>query len=561
MSDNDFAKLLEESEQNALAPGQIVKGIIHEIMDDTVFIDVGFKSEGKLSISEFSGKPELNDEVDVYIERLEDASGNIIVSKKKADAVIDGRRIVEAFKTNTPVKGKILSVAETKEGKKSGFIVDIGKESFCPFSMIDIHRVKGDGSEYVGKEFDFIIIEHDTRNKKVVVSRRTLLEKQKKEEIEKFFSTVKEGDAVEGTVKTVQKAFVFIEVAPFVDAYCHISELSYQRAKSASDLVKAGDTISVKVTSLSPSKGKVEVSAKALMADPWDKFSNEYFGGEVVEGTVADIIRTGAFVNVSEGVDGFVPLDNISWVKKVKNPKDLLSVGQKVKAKIININKADRKLTLDISQLLDNPWDKIEKKYPVGSKINGKVKNITQFGAFIELEEKIEGLLHKNDVSWDSDKNNTSGLNKGDEIEVMILNFDKKEQTISLGLKQIDGNPWQDFLSKHPKGSTIKGIVKELTDAGAVITLFENVEGFMHVSEISRDRIEKPADVLTIGQEVEVVIIDANLRKNRISLSIKALEKMKEQKEIQKYTSMSDEKPATLGDMFDFSKINLSKKK
>ncbi len=561
MSENDFAKLLEQSEQQEIEKGQIVKGKIHHITDDTVFIDVGYKSEGTVNIAEFDEAPEIGAEIDVFIDRLEDYSGNIIVSKAKAEKILNEQKVHVAYKDKTPIQGKVISLTETKsKDKKGGFLVDlgIGKDAFCPYSHIDIEKVK-DENDYIGKKFDFQISSIERKNTKIVVSRKNLLIDKKEKAVESFFETVQEDEIYEGKVKNIIKHGAFIELVPFVDGFCHISELSWKRVKKPEEIVKVGDEVKVKVIGVEKDKKRVDLSIKALQADPWLDFDNNYFVEDEISGRVIDLKNAGAIIEVEQGIEGFIPISEITWTKKIKHAKEVLSVGQNVKAKIIKIDKQDRNLILGIKQLLDNPWEELEKKYPVGSKVEGKIKNITKFGAFIELDNGIDGLLHKNDLDWNPENADLSNLKKGQTVEVMVLNINKKEQTISLGLKQLEDNPWQEYLNKHPKNSIVTGKVKELMEIGAVIELDGDIEGFIHVSEICKERIESPAEKLKVGDELELLITDANLRKNKISLSVRALERKLENEEIQKYTQSGGNGKATLGEMIDFSKFNIKK--
>ncbi len=384
---------------------------------------------------------------------------------------------------------------------------------------------------------------------------------KKQEAIESFFETAEQDTEYTGTVKNLIKHGAFIEIVPFVDGFCHISELSWKRVKKPREIVKPGDEVDVKIIGIDRDAKKVDLSLKALKSDPWINFDKNYFEGDEVKGRVIELKNAGAVIEIEEGIEGFIPSSEISWTKKIKHAKEFLSIGQNIQAQVIRKDKQDRNLILGIKQLLDNPWEELEKKYPVGTKVKGTVKNITNFGAFIELDNGIEGLLHKNDLNWNPENTDLSILKKGQEIEVMVLNINKKEQTISLGLKQLDGNPLQDFLNKHPKNTSVKGIVKEILEIGAIIQLDQDIEGFLHVSEICRNRIETPAEVLKVGEEIEVLITDANLRKNKISLSIRALEKKIEKEEITKYTKGNSEGKATLGEMIDFSKFSVKEDK
>ena len=367
------------------------------------------------------------------------------------------------------------------------------------------------------------------------------------------------GDVFKGVVKNIIKSGVFIELQPFVDGFCHISELNYERVKKPEDVISIDEEVDVKVIKIDKVHNKVDISIKALKTDPWIEFAKNHFEGDSIEGQVKDFVNGGAIISIEYGVDGFVPTSEISWVKKVKNPQDLLSIGQNIQAQIININAENRRLTLGLRQLLDNPWEKIEKKFPVGYKTKGKITNVTRFGIFVELEDGIEGLLHKNDISWNPEKAEMKDFARGQELEVMVISFNKKDQTISLGLKQLEDNPWQKFISAHPRGSSVKGTVKSLDKMGAVISLGEEIEGYLHISEVSKNRIEDISQVYKEGDEIDVLIVDANLKKNNISLSVKALEKKHMDEEIKKYTKGEESTKATLGDLFDFSKINIKK--
>jgi small subunit ribosomal protein S1 len=565
MSDNDFAKLFEEASQSDLQNGQIAKGLIHAISSDSAFIDLGYKSEGIVSLSEFKEKPNVGDEVFVYIESLEDYNGNIRVSKEKADNVLNKEKLFEAHKSNLPIKGKVISLTENRSSeKRGGFIIDIGigKDAFCPYSQIDDVRINDDTEKnYIGKTFEFAINSIDTKNNKIVLSRRELIYKKKQDAETNFFEEVKTGDIYTGIIKNFNKNGIFILINEHITGFCHISEVSYQRIRKPEDILEIDQEVKVKIIDINKTAKKIGLSIKATEEDPWNNFTKNHFVGDTLDGRVSDFVKDGVLINVADGIDGFVPISELSWVKKVRSAKDVLSYNQNVKVQILNIKTDERRLVLGVRQLMDNPWEEIENKYPVGEKVAGKITKVVDFGIFVQLDNGIEGLLHKNDISWIPEKCDLSQFKKKDEITVMVISINKKDQTISLGLKQLENNPWKDYINKNGKNSIVNGVVKEITKSGVVVTLADEIEGYLHVSEISNKHIEDPNEIYKIGDAIEAIITETNLKKNKISLSVKSLQKKLERDEIKKYTKPEDEGKTTLGDFFDFSKINLKNKK
>ncbi len=555
----DFGKLLEESsiQEQEIHNNQIVEGVIVEIREDVVFVDVGYKSEGIIKKEEFKEEPKIGQELEVFVVKKENEEGDLVLSKTKAESIKTRRMIEDRFSNEDTIKGTV------EKEIKGGFIVNIGAdmEAFVPMSQMDIRKINKP-SEYIDKTFDFKITKYDKRQKQtnIVMSRRVLLEEQLKKEKEKLLSEINEGDTIEGTVKTILDYGMFINIGP-LDGFVHLKDMSWGHITHPKHLFNIGDKVKVKILEINRENEKISMGIKQLTEDPWNTFIKEYKKGDVVKGEVTKLFDYGAFVKIFQGVEGLLHVSEMSWTKRVNHPKEILKKGDILETKILEIDEENKKLSLGLKQVLDNPWEKLDELLPVGEKVKGKVKNVIKSGVFIELKEGLEGFLPQSEINWSKKSVNTKReFKKNDDIEVVILNTNPKEKKITLSRKQLVENPYETYINNHPKGGAVKGKVTKITNFGAFVRLDKGIEGLIPISHVSKKRIEKVDEVLKVGDDVNTVIIDYDLRDNKITLSIKNYEKSQERKEIEKYTisSSEDNEKVTLGDIIniDMDKLN-----
>ena len=473
--------------------GSIVKGHILEIRNREVLVDIGYKSEGVIPLSEFDDIDDLQigDEVEVLLCRLENDEGTVILSKEKAAYRQNWEKIVAVFHGDGLIKGKVKSVV------KGGLIVNIGVEAFLPGSQIDIVPPK-DLQQFVGNTYDFKIVKINDDRKNVVLSRRELIEQERSEKRQSFLDTIKIGSTVKGVVKNLTDFGAFIDLDG-MDGLLHITDMSWGRLGHPSEMVKVGQEIDVQVLDINRDKERVSLGLKQTQKNPWEETENE------------------------EGVEGLVHVSELSWTKRITRPSDVLTVGQDIEAIVLGINKEEQKISLGVRQLEPNPWDEIEHRYQLGRQVKGTVRNLTAYGAFVELEEGIDGMIHVSDMSWTRKINHPSEMvKKGDELEAVVIDIDKQNQRISLGMKQLEGDPWKEIEDKYKIGDLVKGKVSKITAFGAFISMDGDIDGLVHISQISEDRVDKIKDHLKIGQEIEARVIKVDKAERRIGLSLKA---------------------------------------
>jgi small subunit ribosomal protein S1 len=497
--------------------GSIVKGRILEIKPQIVLVDIGYKSEGAIPSSEFEDEEiQVGDEVEVLLEKLENDEGMVVLSKEKAAHKQNWDKIYRVFVDGGLVKGKVKGIV------KGGLMVNVGVEAFLPGSQIDIIPPK-DLNEYVGKVYEFKIVKVNDDRKNIVVSRREVIEAERAEQRQKFLDSVKPGDQVEGIVKNITDFGVFVDLNG-MDGLLHITDMSWGRLNHPSELVTIGQKLPVQILEVNREKERVSLGLKQMLDNPWDNIEGRYPVGTKVHGTVTKLVAYGAFVEVEEGVEGLIHVSELSWVKRIARPSDVLQVGQKLEAVVLGINKEERKISLGVRQLETNPWDDIDARFPIGTKIKGKVRNLTAYGAFVELEEGIDGMVHVSDLSWTRKINHPSEvLKKGDEIEALILEIDKTNQRISLGVKQLDSDPWSLIDERFKVGDLVKGKVAKIASFGAFIELADDIDGLIHISQISEGHLAKVKDALNVGDEVEARVIKVDKAERRIGLSVKAV--------------------------------------
>jgi small subunit ribosomal protein S1 len=497
--------------------GSIVKGRILEIRPREVLVDIGYKSEGVIPSAEFEDidSMEVGDEVEVLLERLENDEGMVVLSKEKAAYRQNWNKIAAVFAGDGLIKGKVKAVV------KGGLMVNIGVEAFLPASQIDIIPPK-DLQQFVGNTYDFKIVKINDDRKNVVLSRRELIEQERSEKRQKFLEGVNVGDVVQGNVKNLTDFGAFIDLDG-MDGLLHITDMTWGRLGHPSELLKVGQLLEVIVLDINKEKERVSLGLKQTQKNPWDQIEERFPAGQRVKGKITNLVPYGAFVELEEGVEGLIHVSELSWTKRIMRPSDVLTAGQEVEAVVLGVNKEEQKISLGLRQLEPNPWDEIEKKFTIGSHVKGAIRNMTAYGAFVELEDGIDGMIHVSDLSWTRKINHPSEVfKKNDEVEAVVIDIDKVNQRISLGIKQLSDDPWKEIDSKYKIGDLVTGKVTKLASFGAFVQLQDDIDGLVHISQLSEDHVAKVKDVLKVGQEVEARVIKVDKVERRIGLSIKA---------------------------------------
>jgi small subunit ribosomal protein S1 len=497
--------------------GSIVKGHILEVRPREFLVDIGYKSEGVIPAAEFEDPDdvEVGDEIEVLLERLENDEGMVVLSKEKAAQRQNWEKIVGVFNGTGLIKGKVRSVV------KGGLMVNVGVEAFLPASQIDIIPPK-DLQQFVGNVYDFRIVKLNEDRKNVVLSRREIIEQERSEKRQKFLGGVTVGDKIKGTVKNITDFGAFVDLDG-IDGLLHVTDMSWARLNHPGEILKVGQELEVQVLDINKEKERVSLGLKQMQSNPWDRIEERFPVGQKVSGKVTNLMPYGAFVQIEEGVEGLIHVSELSWTKRIARPSDVLTLQQDVEAIVLGVNKEEQKISLGVRQLEPNPWDEIELRYMIGKQVKGKVRNMTAYGAFVELEEGIDGMIHVSDLSWTRKINHPSEmLKKGDDLEAVVIDIDKANQRISLGIKQLDTDPWKEIETRFKIGDLVKGTISKLTNFGAFVQLEDDIDGLVHISQISEDRIDKVKDVLKVGAEVEARVIKVDKAERRIGLSIKA---------------------------------------
>lgn len=499
------------------APGEIVKGTIIEVRPKEVLVDIGYKSEGAISGGEFEDMSvmKVGDEIDVLIEKLEDKDGMVVLSREKAEFKKNWDKILTICNEGGTIAGKVKSVV------KGGLLVNIGVEAFLPASQIDImppRNLQG----YVGNTYDFKVVKINQERQNIVLSRRELIEQERAERRAKLLSEMMPGDIRKGTVKNITDFGAFIDLNG-LDGLLHITDMSWGRIGHPSEMLKVGQEIDVVVLDINREKERVSLGLKQKLANPWDNLDQKFPIGSKVKGRVVNLVPYGAFIELEPGVEGLVHVTELSWTKRIAKPSDVLKPDQEVEAVVLGINRDEQKISLGIRQLETNPWDNAPEKYPPGTHVKGKIRNLTSYGAFLELEEGLDGMIHVSDISWTRKINHPSEvLKKGDEVEAIVLEVDKGNQRISIGMKQLTVDPWANIDHYYKVGDLVTGNVTKLASFGAFVGLQHDIDGLVHISQISEERVEKIKNVLKVGQEVTARVIKIDKGDRRIGLSIKA---------------------------------------
>src|SRR5882762_992501 len=499
--------------------GEVVRGTVVEVRDSEVLVDIGYKSEGTIAIEEFrhaGALPKLGDEIEVYLESKEDSEGLIVLSKDKADKIKVWDAISKSHDSGTPVEGKVVEVV------KGGLSVDVGVRAFLPGSQVDLRPVKNLAS-MLGQIIRAKVIKLNRRRGNVVLSRRAVLEEEREEKRKHTLSVLSEGMVLTGAVKNITDYGAFIDLGG-IDGLLHVTDMSWGRVGHPSEIFQIGDQVEVVVLHFDRETGRVSLGYKQKSSDPWAIVDARFPVGAKVQGRVVSLTNYGAFVELEAGVEGLVHVSEMSWTRRVRHPSKIVNVGDEVDVMVLEVNRGAKRISLGMKQVEPDPWATIDERYRVGNRVMGKVRNLTDFGAFVELEAGVDGLLHISDMSWTRNVGHPSEvLKKGQELETQILNIDKDNKRISLGLKQIQPDPWTTVAQRYPMGSRVTGKVVRLTDFGAFVELEAGVDGLLHISQMSNRPIGRPDELVTVGDELTLLVIRVDQNERRIGLSLKEL--------------------------------------
>ncbi len=548
-----FAELFEESlSTNGLETerGAVTSGVVVAIDSDWITVDTGLKSEGVVARAEFIGEDgelevEIGSTVDVVVEAVDNGMGQTVLSRDKAKRVETWKALEELFENDEIVKGTISNKV------KGGFTVELGSvRAFLPGSLVDVRPIR-DTTHIEGKELEFKLIKLDQKRNNVVVSRRAVMEAENSAEREELLAKLEEGMEAQGIVKNLTDYGAFVDLGG-IDGLLHITDMAWKRIKHPSEVVEVGQDLKVKVLKFDRERNRVSLGLKQLGEDPWLNVNETYPVGTKVEATVTNLTDYGCFAEIAEGIEGLVHVSEMDHTNKNIHPSKVVQVGDKVNVMVLEIDAERRRISLGIKQTMPNPWEEFDKKYSRGDKLKGAIKSITDFGVFIGLEGGIDGLVHLSDISWnESGEEAIRAYNKGDEVEAMVLGVDAEANRISLGIKQLSSDPFNEFLVVNDRGAIVKGTVKEVDAKGAVVTLADEVEGYLRASEIERERVEDATTKLSVGDEVETKIISVDRKSRNISLSIKAKDEAEERKAIKELSQAAAEeaKPMSIGDL------------
>jgi len=545
-----FAELFEQDENNTvITVGEVALGTVVGMSSDAVLIDVGDKAESYIPLSEFRAEDpnrviNIGDQFDVFIEKRKD-EGGLLLSREKAIAIKVWELIASIQEEDGTIEGRIDNRV------KGGMSVDIGVPAFLPYSQIDLRPVK-DLDGLIGQTFEFKILKFNRKRNNVVISRRAILEDQRTALREQMRTSLEEGQTIRGAITNITDYGLFIDLGG-MDGLCHITDLSWGRVSHPSKLYTVGEEIEVKILKYDKNSDRVSLGVKQLKTDPWERVPEQYAPGSRVTGKVVSITDYGVFVELEEGVEGLVHISEMSWSKKPRHPSKIVGVGEEIEVQVLKVEAETKRISLGMKQMQPNPWDVVEESYPVGSVIEGKIKNITDFGIFIGIEEGIDGLIHVSDLSWtERIKHPSEKYAKGETIQAVVLKIDKENERFSLGVKQLEPDPWQAAASNYPIGSTVEGTITNVTDFGVFVQLEEGIEGLVHVSEISKEKVKTPVGMFNINDILKAMVINVSADDRKIGLSVKALQEKEDnngaipEEYVQKVQSSG---PSTFGDL------------
>jgi small subunit ribosomal protein S1 len=530
--DNEFEALMEKS-LNAPRQGDVLSGRVLLVGRDNVIVDINYKCEGQVPVAEFldsEGNITVaeGDEIDVYFDGAETDNGTVMLSRAKAEKFKVWRELEHAFGSGTPVEGVVLGKV------KGGLKVDIGVPAFLPGSHVDVRPARN-LDRYIGQRGRFEILKFNRARGNVVVSRRSVLERERASLKEQTLKVLEEGVILEGTVKNITDYGAFIDLGG-LDGLLHITDMAWGRLQHPSEAVKVGDKVKVVVLKYDPQRERVSLGMKQIMTDPWSKAAENYPIGLRVKGRVVSVTDYGAFVELEKGVEGLIHVSEMSWTKRAVHPSKVVNVGDNVEVQVLGVDEASRRISLGLKQTEPNPWNELAQKHTPGTRVVGKVKSLTDFGLFIEIEPGIDGLVHVSDLSWTKKVRHPSELyKKGDDVEAVVLGVDVEQERISLGIKQLAGDPWASIAERYPLNTRIHGRITSVADFGAFVEIEEGIEGLIHISQMSSERIDKPSSLFKVGDEVEALVVQIEPRERRIGLSVKALKVHEEREEMQAY--------------------------
>ena len=548
----EFSNMLEENPGgSAIREGTIVKGSIVRITDDTVHIDIGHKADGEVPIQEFRGadgelSAQVGDDIEVYLDCFEDNDGEMVLSRERAEMLRAWDRISEAYENDEIVEGMIMARV------KGGLSVDIGVKAFLPGSQVDLRPVRN-LDKLINNKFNFKIIKFNKKRGNIVLSRRVLLEQDREKLRTETLESLKEGAVLKGIVKNITDYGAFVDLGG-IDGLLHITDMSWGRINHPSQLFEVGQEVEVKVLNYDESRQRVSLGYKQLQEDPWDKASKIYTEGIKTKGTVVSLTDYGAFVELEDGIEGLIHISEMSWSKRIRHPSKVVSIGDEVDVVVLAIDLEARRISLGMKQMEPNPWEIVNEKYSVGDIIRGKIRNITDFGIFVGIEEGIDGLIHISDISWTERIKHPGDIyKKGDEVEAKILQINTEGEKFSLGIKQLSEDPWVAAARDFVPGSKGKGVVTKLTDFGVFVQIAEGVEGMVHVSELDSQPVEKPGDVVKEGDEIEFLVLSSDSEERRFSLSRKAHLQGLDGDQLKEYLSTVTEPQTAFADAFNLA--------
>ena len=550
---SEFGSLLKDTVSKNFKEGEVFKGKVVRITDDFVTVDIGYKQEGLVFAREFKNydgtlKVALNDEIDVYLERLESSMGNLVLSKDKAEILQAWDKISEACEQGNPVEGTVIAKV------KGGLSVDIGVKAFLPGSQIDIRPTRN-LDKFIGKKMNFKVIKFNKKRGNIVLSRRAILQDERDKLRDETLGQIRENMIVKGIVKNITDYGAFIDLGG-VDGLLHITDMSWGRVKHPSSLLTVGDEIEVKILKYDSEKERVSLGLKQVLPNPWEEAPSKYTAGTKVSGEVVSVKDYGVFIELDDGIEGLIHVSELDWSNKPKHPSKYCTVGEKVEAEVLEVDVENKRISLGLKQLQPNPWTEIEKKYTVGTKVKGTVKSIVDFGVFVDLGENMDALIHVSDVSWTKKNvNPTDEFKEGQEVEAMVVSVDPENQKFCLGIKQLEEDPWKNIENRFPVGSVVEAEVVRMADYGVFVELETGIEGLVHISELSEERVDKPEDVVQKGDKPQSMVISVDKDAKKIALSIKSVGKAEDAAALNKF-GKEEVKSATLGDKLKDFKVD-----
>lgn len=544
--DEDFAELVESS-FHKVQEGEIVTGKVVQVTAEHVMVDVGSKTEGQIPVEQFQNERgeltvKVGDQVQVFLEDTEDSSGEVRLSKAKADKIRIWDHIASICDTDKTITGKVVARV------KGGLQVDIGVPAFLPGSQVDLRPVRN-FEKYIGETFEFNVLKYNRKRGNIVLSRKPLLQNLKEKRKNIIMSALSGEGILVGTVKNITDYGAFVDLGG-IDGLLHITDMSWGRINHPSDLIKVGDEIRVKILKFDEERERVSLGLKQMMPDPWADVEQRYPVGSKCTGKVVSITDYGVFVELEPGVEGLVHVSEMTWTKKPRHPSKIVQIGEEIEVMVLNVDKEQKRISLGMKQLKPNPWDVIAERYPEGTKIEGKIRNVTDFGIFVGIDEGIDGLVHISDISWTQRIKHPGELfKKGQTVQAVVLNIDKENERFSLGIKQMYEDPWETIPDRYPPGTKITGKVTSVTDFGVFLEIEEGIEGMIHVSELSRERVSSPSDVCKVGDTLTAMVLKVNKKDKKVALSLKSMERTTDYDHGRGYPHSQEVVASNLGDL------------